>query len=87
MNQDVYPTWIVEANQTAYIVHVSFLDEEVSAVPLAAFYAALTETPERAVALVRQAVKPGAAVALTDVRLSQSTAQAIGITPDVAMAL
>jgi hypothetical protein len=87
MVQDVYPAWIAEANQTAYIVHVSFLDEEVSPVPLVAFYAALTETPEQAVALVRQAVKPGAAVLLMDARLSQSTAQAIGIMPDIAMAL
>ncbi|KAB1069556.1 hypothetical protein F6X53_30905 [Methylobacterium soli] len=78
---------MAEANQTAYIVHVSFLDEEVSRVPLVAFYAALTETPERAVALVRQAVKSGAAVTLMDARLSQSTAQAIGLMPDIAMAL
>jgi hypothetical protein len=54
---------------------------------MAAFYAALTETSEQAVALVRQAVKPGACVALADARLSQNTAHAIGIMPDLEMAL
>jgi hypothetical protein len=87
MMQGIYPAWVAKANQTPFIVHVSFLDEEVSPVPMAAFYAALTETSEQAVALVRQAVKPGACVALADARLSQNTAYAIGIMPDLAMAL
>ena len=54
---------------------------------MAAFYAVLTETPEQAVELVRQAVKPDAQISLTDARLSQDTAQAIGLMPQLARAL
>ena len=78
---------MIDANQTAYIVHVSSPAKEIAAGPMAAFYAVLTETPEQAVELVRQAVKPDAQISLTDARLSQDTAQAIGLMPQLARAL
>ena len=78
---------MIDANQTAYIVHVSSPAGEIAADRMAAFYAVLTETPEQAVELVRQAVKPDAQISLTDARLSQDTAQAIGLMPQIARAL
>jgi hypothetical protein len=85
--QDVYSVSASKANQTAFIVHVSHLDEETSPVPAPAFYAALTTTSERAVALVPQAVKPEALVVVADLRLSRSTAHATEMMPDLAITI
>ncbi|WP_336491771.1 hypothetical protein [Methylobacterium nigriterrae] len=78
---------MIEPNQTAHIVKVSWCDEGMRNGRLTMFYAALTESPEEAVALVRQAVKADAEVELTEARLSQDTAQAIDLLPGFARAL
>ncbi|GJE35856.1 hypothetical protein [Methylobacterium oxalidis] len=78
---------MIEPNQTAHIVKVSWCDAGIPDGRLTMFYAALTESPEEAVDLVRQAVKPDAEVELTEARLSQDTAQAIELLPGFARAL
>ncbi|MDR7040576.1 hypothetical protein J2X36_005359 [Methylobacterium sp. BE186] len=78
---------MIEPDQTAHIVKVSWQDEGTTAGRQTMFYAALTESPEEAVELVRQAVKADAEVELTEARLSQDTAQAIDLLPGFARAL
>ncbi|AWN40112.1 hypothetical protein [Methylobacterium durans] len=78
---------MIEPNQTAYILKVSWRDAGIPDGPLTMFYAALTGSPEEAVELVRQAVKADAEVELTEARLSQDTAQAIDLLPGFARAL
>jgi hypothetical protein len=51
------------------------------------FYAVLAEDPDSGMQIVRDAVKEAAEVTLTEVRLSQATAQAIDLLPGYARAL
>jgi hypothetical protein len=77
----------MEPNQTAYIVKVTRADADMPNGVLTMLYAVLTEGPAKAAELTRQAVKPDAEVEVLEARLSQDTAQAIGLMPDYARAL
>jgi hypothetical protein len=77
----------MEPNQTAYIVKVTRADADMPNGVLTMLYAVLTESPAKAAELTRQAVKPDAEVEVLEARLSQDTAQAIGLMPDYARAL
>ena len=48
------------------------------------FYAALSDTRERALAAIQEVVQPGDYVELTEGRLSPDTTQALGLIPGVA---
>ncbi|GJE14981.1 hypothetical protein [Methylobacterium longum] len=78
---------MIEPNQTAFIVKVACSDEEAPERLLTLFYAVLAEDPESGMQIVRDAVREGAEVTLTEVRLSQATAQAIDLLPGYARAL
>ncbi|MCJ2014743.1 hypothetical protein [Methylobacterium sp. J-076] len=78
---------MTEPNQTAFIVKVALPDETAPDRPLTLFYAVIADDPEHGVQIVRGAVKDGAEVTLTEVRLSQATAQAIELLPGYARAL
>ena len=77
----------MEPNQTAYIVKVTRADADMPNGVLMVLYAVLTESPAKAAELTRQAVKLDAEVEVLEARLSQDTAQAIGLMPDYARAL
>jgi hypothetical protein len=77
----------MEPNQTAYIVKVTRADADMPNGVSTMLYAVLTESPAKAAELTRQAVKPDAEVEVLEARLSQDTAQAIGLMPDYARAL
>lgn len=78
---------MIEPNQTAFIVKVACSDEDAPEQLLTLFYAVLAEDPERGMQIVKDAVRAGAEVTLTEVRLSQATAQAIDLLPGYARAL
>lgn len=78
---------MTEPNQTAFIVKVALPDETAPDHPLTLFYAVIADSPDRGVQIVREAVKEDAEVTLTEVRLSQATAQAIDLLPGYARAL
>lgn len=78
---------MIEPNQTAFIVKAALRDEDEPECLLTLFYAVISEDPESGVQIVKDAVKEGAEVTLTEVRLSQATAQAIGLLPGYARAL
>lgn len=78
---------MIEPNQTAYIVKVALPDENAPECLLTLFYAVIADDPEHGVQIVREAVKEGAEITLTEVRLSQATAQAIELLPGHARAL
>ncbi|MDP4006224.1 hypothetical protein [Methylobacterium sp. NEAU K] len=78
---------MIEPNQTAFIVKVARPDEDAPEHLLTLFYAVIADDPESGVQIVREAVKEGAEVTLTEVRLSQATAQAIDLRPGYARAL
>ncbi|MGC5778126.1 hypothetical protein [Methylobacterium sp. NFXW15] len=78
---------MTEPNQTAFIVKVALPDEAAPEGRITLFYAVIADTPDQGVEIVRQAVKEGAEVTLTEVRLSQATAQAIELLPGYARAL
>jgi hypothetical protein len=77
----------MEPNQTAFIVKVTRADADMPNGVLTMLYAVLTESPERAAELTKQAVKADAEVEVLEARLSQDTAQAIDLMPDYARAL
>ncbi len=78
---------MIEPNQTAFIVKVAMLDDTSPDCPITLFYAVIADTSDQGVEIVRGAVKEGAEVTLTEVRLSQATAQAIELLPGYARAL
>ncbi len=78
---------MIEPNQTAFIVKVALPDEVAPEGRITLFYAVIADSSEQGVEIVRQAVKEGAEVTLTEVRLSQATAQAIELLPGYARAL
>lgn len=78
---------MIEPNQTALIVKVTCADVEMPTGRVTVFYAIIAEDAESAVRLVKEAVKDNAEVELTEARLSQDTAQMIGLTPGYARAL
>lgn len=78
---------MTEPNQTAFIVKVALRDENAPECLLTLFYAVIADNPDLGVQIVREAVKEGAEVTLTEVRLSQATAQAIDLLPGHARAL
>jgi hypothetical protein len=78
---------MIEPNQTAFIVKVALPDENAPECLLTLFYAVIADDPDRGVQIVKDAVKEGADVTLTEVRLSQATAQAIELLPGHARAL
>ena len=78
---------MIEPNQTAFIVKVARADADRPNGRLTIFYAVIADDAESGVQLVREAVKEDADVELTEGRLSQETAQAIGLTPGYARAL
>lgn len=78
---------MIEPNQTAFIVKVALPDEAAPDSWITLFYAVIADSAERGVEIVRGAVKEGAEVTLTEVRLSQATAQAIELLPGYARAL
>ena len=78
---------MIEPNQTAFIVKVARADADMPNKRLTLFYAVIADDAETGVRLVREVVKEDAEVELTDGRLSQDTAYAIGLTPGFARAL
>lgn len=78
---------MIEPNQTAFIVKVACPDRDAPERLLTLFYAVLAEDPDSGMQIVRDAVRKGAQVTLTEVRLSQATAQAIDLLPGYARAL
>ena len=78
---------MIEPNQTAFIVKVACPDEDAPEQLLTLFHAVLAEDPERGMQIVKAAVKAGAEITLTEVRLSPATAQAIDLLPGYARAL
>lgn len=78
---------MIEPNQTAFIVKVALPDEAAPEGCITLFYAVIADSAERGVEIVREAVKDGAEVTLTEVRLSQATAHAIDLRPGYARAL
>ncbi|GJE41801.1 hypothetical protein [Methylobacterium soli] len=78
---------MMEPNQTAFIVKVACPDEDAPERQLNLFYAVLTEDPQSGVQIVKDAVEEVAEVTLTEVHLSQTTAQAIDLLPGYARAL
>ena len=78
---------MIEPNQTALIVKVTRPDADMPAGRVTVFYAVIADDTESAVRLVKEAVKDDAEVELTEARLSQDTAQMIGLTPGYARAL
>jgi hypothetical protein len=78
---------MIEPNQTAFIVKVACPDGDAPERLLTLFYAVLADDPESGVQIVRDAVREGAELTLTEVRLSQATAQAIDLLPGYARAL
>ena len=78
---------MIEPNQTAFIVKVARPDEAIPDCLLTVFYAVIADDPDAGVQIVKAAVKDGAEVTLTEVRLSQATAQAIDLRPGYARAL
>lgn len=78
---------MIEPNQTAFIVKVALPDEEAPDGRITLFYAVISDSTDRGVEIVREAVKEGAEVTMTEVRLSQATAQAIELLPGYARAL
>ncbi|MCJ2093895.1 hypothetical protein MKK67_15550 [Methylobacterium sp. J-072] len=78
---------MIEPNQTAFIVKVARRDEDAPDNLLTVFYAVIADNPDSGVQIVKEAVKAGAEVTLTEVRLSQATAQAIDLMPGYARAL
>ena len=75
---------MIEPNQAAYIVKVTRADADMPNGVLTMLYAVLTENPEKAAELTQHAVKADAEVEVLEARLSQDTAQAIGLMPDYA---
>lgn len=78
---------MIEPNQTAFIVKVTWPDADMPNGRLTMFYAVLADDPETGVQIVKNAVKADAEVELSEARLSQDTAQAIGLLPGYARAL
>ena len=78
---------MTEPNQTAFIVKVALPDEDAPERLLTLFYAVIADDPDQGVQIVKGAVREGAEVTLTEVRLSQATAQAIDLLPGFARAL
>jgi hypothetical protein len=78
---------MIEPNQTAFIVKVSLPDENAPERLLTLFYAVIADDPESGAQIVKDAVKEAAEVTLTEVRLSQATAQAINLLRGHARAL
>ena len=78
---------MIEPNQTAFIVKVARADADMPNGRLTIFYAIIADDAASGVRLVKEAVKEDADVELTEARLSQETAQAIGLTPGYARAL
>ena len=78
---------MIEPNQTAFIVKVALPDEAAPENAITLFYAVIADSSDRGVEIVRSAVKEGAEVTMTEVRLSQATAQAIELLPGYARAL
>lgn len=78
---------MTEPNQTAFIVKVALSDETAPEQVLTLFYAVIAESSDLGLQIVKEAVKEGAKVTLTEVRLSQATAQAIDLLPGYARAL
>lgn len=78
---------MIEPNQNAFIVKVAFPDEDAPERLLTLFYAVIADDPDQGVQIVRGAVREGAEVTLTEVRLSQATAQAIDLLPGYARGL
>ncbi|GJD57962.1 hypothetical protein [Methylobacterium dankookense] len=78
---------MIEPNQTALIVKVTRADAEMPTGRVTVFYAIIAEDAGSAVRLVKEAVKDDAEVELTEARLSQDTAQMIGLIPGYARAL
>jgi len=78
---------MIEPNQTAYIVKVTRTDTDMPNGVLTMLYTVLTESPENAAELTQLAVKADAEIEVLEARLSQDTAQAIGLMPDYARAL
>ncbi|WP_375408950.1 hypothetical protein [uncultured Methylobacterium sp.] len=73
--------------QSAYIVKAALADESMPSGFLTLFYAIIADDAESGLQLVKGVVKEDAVVELTDARLSQVTAQAIGLAPGLARAL
>lgn len=78
---------MIEPNQTAYIVKVTRTDTDMPNGVLTMLYTVLTESPENAAELTQLVVKADAEIEVLEARLSQDTAQAIGLMPDYARAL
>lgn len=78
---------MIEPNQTALIVKVTRPDTDMPNGRVTVFYAVIAENAESVERLVREAVKDDAEVELTEARLSQDTAQMIGLEPGFARAL
>lgn len=78
---------MIEPNQTAFIVKVALPDETAPEQTLTVFYAVIANCAEVGLQIVKEAVKEGAELTLTEVRLSQATAQAIDLLPGYARAL
>ena len=78
---------MIEPNQTAYIVKVTRTDTDMPNGVLTMLYTVLTESAENAAELTQLAVKADAEIEVLEARLSQDTAQAIGLMPDYARAL
>ena len=78
---------MTEPNQTAFIVKVALPDETAPEQVLTLFYAVIADCANLGLQIVKEAVKEGAEVTLTEVRLSQATAQAIDLLPGYARAL
>ena len=78
---------MIEPNQTAFIVKVTWPDADTPNGRLTMLYAVLADDPETGVQIVKNAVKADAEVELSEARLSQDKAQAIGLLPGYARAL
>jgi hypothetical protein len=78
---------MIEPNQTAFIVKVACPDEDAQERLITLFYAVIAEDPDSGIQIVQGAVRKDAEVTLTEVRLSQATAQAIDLLPGYARAL
>lgn len=77
---------MTDALQAAYIVKVTHAGTDLQE-SLTVFYAIIADNAEAGVQLVKQAVKDDAVVEVTDARLSQVTAHALGLAPGQARAL
>jgi hypothetical protein len=74
-------------NQRAYVARVTRVGAASTTGNGVVFYAALADTRESALVAIREAVRPGDYVEITDGRLSPDTAEALGLRPGVAKAM